>query len=389
MTSNDYRTIGVVTGSRADYGLLAKLIRLIHQDAHLTLKLFVTGSHLSRQHGYTIEEIEQDHIPIEQMIDLAIEGDQAKDIVRAIGMGCLAFADIFSQVSIDILLVLGDRYELLASVQAALIYQIPVAHIHGGELTQAVIDDAIRHSISKMSYWHFVCAEQYGKRLQCMGEAPDRIFNVGALSVDSVLETNFLDREQLSLLLRINWQPINFLITLHSETCHLEKLDAQIDSVLSALDYFPQVGLIFTQSNADSGYAKIQQKISVYVKARKNAWLFHSLGHLGYLSCVQQVDVIIGNSSSGVMEVPLLNKISVNIGDRQRGRFIPDSVIQTIFSRESIIAAINQGLTLSLSHQNLPVQLPFGKGKTAEKILKQLKEGILPKRLDKIFYEGA
>jgi len=382
------KRICVVTGTRAEYGLLSKLIKIIQDHNYLELQLVATGTHLIKEYGYTYQEIEQDGYEVTAKVDLQLKGNTPQSISKAIGTGIIGFTDVFEQLQPDLIIILGDRFEMLAPSQVALMCCIPLAHIHGGERTEGVLDESIRHAISKMAFWHFTTTEEYRNRVIQMGEAPERVFNVGALSVGNVMEVPRFSREELSNQLNYQWRDTNFLVTLHPETLDRHAVDASIEALLNALNRFPQAGVIITGSNADAYGQHISDALKHYVSSNKERMIYSdSLGLQRYLSVVDQVDVVIGNSSSGLIEVPVCRKPTVNMGNRQQGRICPDSVIQC----NNNASAIEQAIQTALSEKHKKIianmTLPYGEGDTAQSIVSIIENKAIEKPLIKPFFD--
>lgn len=334
------RKICVVTGTRAEYGLLRWVIDGIGKSPVLELQLIATGMHLSPEFGLTVKEIEADGHRIDRKVEMLLSSDTPVGITKSMGLGMIGFADAFAELQPDLLLVLGDRFEIFAAVSAALIARIPSAHIHGGELTEGAFDDAIRHSITKMAQLHFVAAEEYRQRVIQMGEHPDRVFLVGGLSLDAIKRLKLLNREELEESLDFKLGPRNLLITFHPVTLEHNTSAHQMGELLAALDELEDTHLIFTMPNADTDGRVLIQMIQEFCSTRPYAKAFTSLGQLRYLSCVDNVDGVIGNSSSGLSEAPELCRPTVNIGVRQRGRICPSTVINSKPEKDSISSAI-------------------------------------------------
>ncbi|KWX73799.1 UDP-N-acetylglucosamine 2-epimerase [Paenibacillus riograndensis] len=384
------RTICVVTGSRSEYGLLLPLMKRILEDNDLCLQIIATGMHLSNEFGLTYREIENDGFFINEKIETLLAADTPTGIIKSMGLGLIGFADAFNRLKPDILVVLGDRYEIMVAVQAAMIYSIPIAHIHGGEITEGAIDDSIRHAISKMSHLHFVSTSAYRDRVIQLGEQPERVFNVGAIGVDNIIELELLDRQKFEESIQFTLGEQNFLITYHPVTLSDSNSDMLITELLAALDCFPEARIVFTKPNSDADGRIISQKIDEYVQRNtERAISFTSLGQLRYLSALQHMDVIIGNSSSGIIEVPLFNKPTVNIGSRQTGRIKGPSVIDCGESRKDIAEAIVQAISGSFREGNTKANLSlYGNGNTSARIKDVLKcvnvKGIVRKKFHDI-----
>lgn len=371
------RKICVVTGTRAEYGLLKPLLSKIKADDELQLQLVVTGMHLSPEFGLTYREIEEDGFIIDEKVEMLLSSDTSMGVAKAMGLATISFADSFNRLKPDVVVILGDRFEMLAVAQTALVMQIPIAHIAGGECTFGAYDDAIRHSITKMAKWHFVTNEEYRRRVIQMGEPPHSVYNVGAPGIENIMQIDLLSKKQLYQKLKLDNNAPILLITLHPETNNDVNI---IDNLLTALKGYSMFHLIFTKSNADNGGHLINYKIEDFVKKNNNARLFDSLGQLLYLSTVKQAAVVIGNSSSGLVEVPYLKTPTLNIGNRQKGRLRSASIIDCEFSVE----AINNGIDKCLNFSGVYAK-DYGDGNTSEKILTVLKTINLSKE-NKEFY---
>jgi len=363
------RKICVITGTRAEYGLLRWLMHAIRDDSRLSLQIIVTGSHLSPEFGLTYKEIEEDGFVIDSKVRILTSADSALDVAKSMGRALTGFADAMELLEPDMIVVLGDRYEVFSAVATALVMRIPVAHLHGGELTTGAIDDAFRHAITKMSHLHFVAAQEYYNRVIQMGESPERVFLVGGLGVDAIRRVRLMGREELEASLNFKFGDRNLLVTFHPPTLDVMPAIDQIRELLAALDMFPDIHIIFTSPNADTDGRKIKQMIEGYTKHRRNACLVDSLGQQRYFSCISYVDGVVGNSSSGLTEVPSFKKGTVNIGDRQMGRLCPASVINCEPELSSISSAI-QKLYSSEFQASLGIVVnPYGDGGASEKIV--------------------
>ena len=382
------RKICVVTGSRAEYGLLYWLLKDLQADSELDLQLVVTGMHLSSRFGSTYKLIEEDGFSINHKVDLDIDGDSPQNIAESVGRGTIGFAYAFGRLQPDIVVVLGDRYEILSAVQAAMIMNIAIAHLHGGELTEGAIDDSIRHAITKMSHLHFVAAEPYRQRVIQLGERPDRVFNVGSPGLDNIKKIKLLKREEFEKAIDFKLGPINFLVTYHPVTLCQEGPGKSILALLKAIDEFPSSRVIFTMPNSDTENKIIVEMIDGYVKNNPGrAKSFLSLGQLRYLSAITNVSVVLGNSSSGLTEVPVFNKPTVNIGDRQKGRLRASSVIDCEENVTSISSAIDKALSEDFQKTLGQVHHPYKSGDASKTISKTLKSFNLDGILAKGFYD--
>ena len=381
------RKICVITGSRAEYGLLRWVMQGIKDKPSLTLQIIATGMHLSPQFGNTYQEIEGDGFVIDRRVEMLTGSDTPVGIAKSMGNGLIGFADALNELKPDLLVVLGDRFEIFSAVSAALIARIPVAHIHGGELTEGNFDDALRHSITKMSHLHFVAAEEYQNRVVQLGESPDRVFNVGGLGADNISRTKLIKKEELELDLQFKFQDRNLLVTFHPVTLEPDSGVEQLRELLDALESFPDIGLIFTKPNADTGGQMMSGLIEEFVISRANAVSFASLGAVRYLSTVACVDGVIGNSSSGLLEAPSFMVGTVNIGGRQQGRIQAKSVISCEPTRIKIKSAITKLLSDDFQSNIKNTISPFRKDKACEKIVDVIDSMSKENLLIKVFYD--
>ena len=364
------RRICVVTGSRAEYGLLYWLMRDIQTDEHFQLQIAVTGMHLAPEFGLTYRVIAEDGFTIDEKVEMLVSSDSWVGIAKSIGLGIIGFADAFYRLQPDILVVLGDRYEIFAAAQAAMAARIPIAHIAGGDITEGAVDEAIRHSISKMSHLHFVTNEVSAKRVRQLGENPNYIFNVGSPGLDSIKQMRLLDRKELESELDFQFKARNLLVTFHPVTLDEISSVVQMRELLTALDSLEEeTGILFTGANADAEGRQLNQMIMEFVGSHPNSKYFQSLGQLRYLSAISHVDAVLGNSSSGLYEVPSFKKPTVNIGNRQKGRLQAASVINCIAEADQIRKAINKAYQMDCSQ----VVNPYGDGNSSQKILQILK----------------
>ena len=368
------RKICVVTGSRAEYGLLYWLMKEIAADSDLQLQVVVTGMHLSPEFGLTYQQIESDGFAIEAKVEVLLSSDSPVGVAKSMGLGVIGFADALYRLKPDILVVLGDRFEILAAVQAAMVARIPVAHISGGESTEGAYDEGIRHAITKMAQWHFVTAEPYRKRVIQLGEAPDRVFDFGAPGLDHLQRMNWLDRDALEESLGMRLTPPLFLVTYHPATLGKQDPLLALNALLSALDEFSDATVVFTYPNADTGGRALIKQIDVWVAAnQQRAKAFASLGQQCYLSLMREADAVIGNSSSALTEASALKKATVNIGDRQNGRIKATSVIDAAEDTVDLAAAIHQALSKEFRASLLATQSLYGVGDTSVRIKDTLK----------------
>lgn len=382
------RKIMVVTGSRAEYGLFTPLLRELAADPEFQLQLVVTGMHLSPEFGLTYREIVRDGFPIADMVEMLVSSDSPAGIAKSVGLGVIGFADSIRRLKPDMLVVLGDRFETFAAAQAALFANVPIVHIHGGERTEGAFDEAIRHSITKMAHLHFVSTEEYRKRVIQLGEHPDRVFCVGALGIDVIRSIPLMSREELEASLSFRLGTLNFLITYHPETLSIEDAEENVHRLLQALDRFPEAHLVFTKPNADTHGRAIARMIDEYVaKNGDRAAVFTSLGQVRYLSLLNLVDVVIGNSSSGIIEAPYFRKPTVNIGDRQKGRVMGPTVISCGNETAQIVRAIELALSENFQDRIRNAPMLYGDGNAAARIVKVLRETDLKGMLKKTFYD--
>jgi UDP-N-acetylglucosamine 2-epimerase (non-hydrolysing)/GDP/UDP-N,N'-diacetylbacillosamine 2-epimerase (hydrolysing) len=374
------RKICIVTGSRAEYGLLYWLMKEIAADPTLELRIIATGMHLSPEFGLTYRQIETDGFAIDAKVEMLLSSDTPTGIAKSIGLGVIGFADAFERLRPDIVVVLGDRFEILAAAQAALVARIPIAHIHGGETSEGAMDESIRHAISKMAQWHFVAAEPYRKRLVQMGEAPERVHNFGAPGLDHLDRLQWLSRAELADQFGIALGEPLFLVTYHPVTLDTAPPGAAMQELIAALAAFPQATVIWTYPNADTGGRILIELIDDFVASGPNSKAFVSLGQQRYLSLMREADVVIGNSSSGLIETPALKRATVNIGDRQKGRLKAASVIDAAEQRDDIARAIRLALSEPFRHHLTTVESLYGQGRVGEQIKTILRSASLEVR---------
>lgn len=381
------RNICVITGTRAEFGLLRPLISLIAKDEELQLQLIATGMHLSPEFGYTLDEIIAAGFVVDKKVECLLSSDTAVGVSKTIALAISGFADAFEALQPDLVVVLGDRTEILGAVIAAGIANIPIAHLHGGETTEGAYDEAIRHSITKFSHLHFTSTEAYRKRVIQLGEQPEMVFNVGAIGLDAVKKLKLLNKEEFENSIGFKLKKRNVLITYHPVTLEKEAPIQTFENILQALDELSETGLIFTHANSDKNGRVINKMITEYVEIhRDKAVAFKSLGQLRYLSALQFVDFVIGNSSSGILEVPAFCIPTINIGDRQKGRICNESVINSNNSLEDIEKSITFALDKQFRETIQQQEMLYGNGTAAEKILKVIKEHTIIS-LKKSFYD--
>jgi len=378
----------VVTGSRAEYGLLYWLLKEIQATPEFDLQIAATGMHLSPEFGSTYQKIENDGFIINEKVEMLLSSDTPSAISKSTGLGMIGFADAFNDLKPDLLIVLGDRYEIFAATTVAMFAKIPIAHIHGGETTQGAFDEAIRHSITKMAWWHFVATEEYKNRVIQLGESPSRVYNVGGLGVDSIQKSNLLSKKELTNKMGIKFSKKNLLITYHSVTLEDGTSQKYFESLLNTLKELKDAYLIFTLPNSDTDGRVIKRMIKDFiVNNGERSISFTSMGSLNYLSTLQFVDGVVGNSSSGLAEAPTFKIGTINIGDRQDGRMKAESVIDCNPDQRSITTAIKKLYSSRFQNKLKTVSNPYGKGKATEKIMKILKKTKIPDELKKEFYD--
>ncbi|MEK6640631.1 MAG: UDP-N-acetylglucosamine 2-epimerase [Nitrospirota bacterium] len=368
------RKICIVTGSRAEYGLLYWLMKEVRVDVDLQLQVIVTGAHLSPEFGLTFQQIEADGFTIDAKVEMLLSSDSGVGIAKSMGIGVIGFADALDRLKPDIMVVLGDRFEMLAAAQVALVLRIPIAHIHGGETTEGAFDEGIRHAISKMAQWHFVAAEPYRKRVIQLGETPDRVFNFGAPGLDHFQCLEWMDRPSLEKSLALKLAPPVFLVTYHPATLGQQKPIEAMNELLAALDEFPRATVVFTYPNADTGGRALIERLNQWIATNKHrAAASSSLGQQRYLSLMRESDVIIGNSSSALTEAPVLKKAAVNIGDRQEGRLKATSVLDAEERTDSIIDGIKRALSEDFRASLPATQSLYGSGDVSRRVKNTLK----------------
>lgn len=381
------RKICIVTGSRAEYGLLYWLIKEVKADKDLELQLIVTGMHLSSEFGLTYKEIKKE-FKIDKKIDISLSSDTSLGIIRSMGVAQTSFSKAYNELKPDIIVVLGDRYEIFSAVSSAMISKIPIAHLHGGEATEGLIDEAIRHCITKMSHLHFTAAEKYSKRVMQLGEKPNKVFNVGGAGIENIKRLKLLSKVELEKLINFKLNIKNILVTFHPVTLENKTSKKQFQELLDSIDELENTNIIFTKANSDADGKIINQMIDQYVKKNLDRSMgAASLGQLNYLSVLKYVDFMIGNSSSGLLEAPSFKIGTINIGDRQNGRIKAESVVDCLPNKKSIKKAIE--MIYSNKFQNLlkNVKNPYDNGCASKKIVKVLKTVKLDNILKKTFFD--
>jgi GDP/UDP-N,N'-diacetylbacillosamine 2-epimerase (hydrolysing) len=381
------RKICIVTGTRAEYGLLFWLMKEIKKTDELILQIIVTGMHLSKEFGLTFQEIEKDFV-IDKKIEILLSSDSSIAISKSMGLAQISFAEAYKELSPNLVILLGDRFEIFSAATAATVSRIPLAHIHGGETTEGAFDESFRHSITKMSHIHFTANNNYRNRVIQLGEDPKRVFNVGSLGVDSIRKIKLQSRKELEKSMNISLLKYNLLVTYHPVTLENNTSKIQIKNLLNALDKLKDTHLIFTKSNADNGGRAINQIIDEYVKKNPiKSSSFDSLGQLRYLSAMKYVDGVVGNSSSGLIEAPSFKIGTINIGDRQKGRIKANSVIDCKPSTESIQIALKKLFSKSFLDNLQNTNNPYYGTKVVEQIIKIIKSKSLDGILKKTFFD--
>jgi GDP/UDP-N,N'-diacetylbacillosamine 2-epimerase (hydrolysing) len=381
------RKICVVTGTRAEYGLLYLLMKGIEADNDLELQLIVTGMHLSPEFGLTYKIIEED-FKIDKKIEMLLSSDTYVGVSKSMGLAQISFAEAYEDLKPDILVVLGDRYEIFSAVSAAMIANIPIAHLDGGEATEGAFDECIRHAITKMSHLHFPCADDYRKRVIQLGEDPQRVFNFGATGIDNIMKLPLMNKEEFEQSINFKLKEKNLIITFHPVTLENSTSQDQFENLLKELDQLENTALIFTKANSDTDGRIINNMVDGYViKHPEKAVGFTSLGQTRYLSALQYVDAVVGNSSSGIIEAPSFKIGTINIGDRQKGRVRTESIIDCGNSTGSIKNAFSMLYSKEFRSVLNRVQSPYGNGDTSGKILHVLKTHKLSNILKKKFYD--
>jgi GDP/UDP-N,N'-diacetylbacillosamine 2-epimerase (hydrolysing) len=381
------RKICVVTGTRADYGLLYWLMKEINLDSELKLQIIATGMHLSPEFGLTYKEIEKD-FKIDKKIEMLLSSDTAIGISKSMGLGQISFAEAYEDLKPDIIVLLGDRYEIFSAASAALIANIPVAHLHGGETTEGAFDEAIRHCITKMSHLHFTAAEEYKNRVIQLGEYPSRVFNVGGMGIENIKRLKLLSRDEFEESINFKLNKKNILVTFHPVTLENSSAKEQFQELLDAIDELEDTNIIFTKANSDTNGRIINQMCDEYVLKNSNKSIcFTSLGQLRYLSALQYVDVVVGNSSSGLIEAPSFKIGTINIGDRQKGRLKAKNVIDSEVNKTSILKSFSKLYSKDFQDLLKESENPYGKGCASRRIIEIIKNQDLENLLKKSFYD--
>jgi UDP-N-acetylglucosamine 2-epimerase (non-hydrolysing)/GDP/UDP-N,N'-diacetylbacillosamine 2-epimerase (hydrolysing) len=386
MQSLSVRKICVITGSRAEYGLMSRMMRLIYDDDNLQLQIIATNMHLSPEFGLTYKEIEHDGFVIDKKVYMLLSSDSANATAKSVGLGTIGFADAYEELKPDMIVVLGDRFEILSAVTTALFFKIPVVHIHGGEITEGAYDDAIRHAITKMSTLHFTSTEAYRQRVVQMGEHPDTVFNVGALGCDNIKSMDLMSKAELEQSLQFQLDRNTFLVTFHPVTREYNTSEKQFSALLEALDEIGHLRIMFTMPNSDTDGRIVMDMINEFVSnhASRSIW-FTSLGFKRYISILQYIGGVVGNSSSGIIEAPSFHIPTINIGDRQKGRIAAESVIHCLPEKNKIKESIGFITKPDFFERLKYVSNPYDKSDTAQEIVKIIKEKTVIS-LSKSFY---
>lgn len=383
------KIISVLTATRAEYGLLKPIVVKLNEIGEFDVRIVVTGAHLSSEFGLTYKEIDKDGFHIDEKIEILLSSDTPASISKSMGLAMIGFADYFGKLKPDLLILLGDRYETLAVAMTAMNQRIPIAHLYGGETTEGAIDDSIRHVITKLSYLHFTSTDDYRKRVIQLGESPDRVFNVGAIGIENILNEKLFTKEELEATLQVDLNNTYAMVTFHPVTLEKNSAKRQIESLLEVCKSYEKMNFIFTKANADSEGRIINQFIDEYAKTNDNIMAFTSLGMIKYLSALKYSAMVIGNSSSGLLEAPSFGIPTVNIGDRQKGRIQASSVINCEPTIEDIKKAIDIALSKDFTKKAKETSNPYGNGKTSEKVVDVIMEFVLDKKiyLKKKFYD--
>lgn len=381
------RKVCVVTGTRAEYGLLYWLMKCIEADEMLELQLIVTGMHLSPEFGLTYKEIEKE-FKIDKKIEMLLSSDTSVGISKSMGLAQISFAEAYEDLKPDILVVLGDRYEIFSAVSTAMIARIPIAHLHGGETTEGAFDESIRHSITKMSHLHFTAAEEYRNRVIQLGEHPSTVYNVGGMGIENIKRLKLLSKDEFETSINFKLAAKNILVTFHSVTLEKSTARDQFQELLDSIDILGDTHIIFTKVNSDTDGRVINQMIDDFVSINSHKAIgFTSLGQLRYLSALQYVDAVVGNSSSGLAEAPSFSIGTINIGDRQKGRIKADSVIDCKPIKVDIDMAFDTLYSKKFHELLKTVSNPYGDGCASSDIIKIIKEKNLTDILKKKFYD--
>ncbi|SDC58399.1 UDP-N-acetylglucosamine 2-epimerase [Halanaerobium congolense] len=384
------KKVCVVTGTRAEYGLLRPLIKKIDENPKFELQLIATGMHLSPEFGLTYRNIESDGFKIDEKVEILLSSDTSIGISKSMGLGLISFSESYNKLNPDLIIILGDRYETFSATAAASVANIPVAHLHGGELTEGAFDDSFRHSMTKMSYLHFTSTEEYRKRVIQLGENPERVFNVGALGVENILNLDLLSKRELERELDISLREKYLLIVFHPVTLENKTAENNFKELLKAIEkYDEDISKVFIKGNSDTEGRIINQMIDNYINEKNNSYAFTSLSIENYLSLLKNCFAMVGNSSSGVLEAPSLNIPSINIGDRQKGRIKAESVFDCKNNENDILSTLKEINHLFLNDKFKNINNPYEKENTSDEIIKVIERFLIDNKigLKKKFYD--
>ena len=383
------KKVCILTANRAEYGLLKPIIKNFDNRKDVDLKIVVTGAHLSPEFGLTYKEIINDGIKIDKKIEILVSADTPSAISKSMGLAMIGFADYFDESLPDLLVVLGDRYETLAVATVAMNQRIPITHLYGGEATEGLIDESIRHSITKMSYLHFTSTEEYRKRVIQLGESPSRVFNVGSIGIENIKQNEYLSMQELSESIKLSLDRPYAVVTFHPVTLENQSSENQICELLKAISQHNEMNFIFTKANSDAHGRIINSMIDEFVKNKENCVAVTSLGLKRYLTAIKYCCMVIGNSSSGIIEVPSFKVPTINIGDRQKGRIQADSIINCAPDCESIMNAINKANNLEFQNKLQNIQNPYEKENTSKSIVSIIMDFLLNDKIEikKKFYD--
>lgn len=382
------KKICIVTGTRAEYGLLKPLMRELKQYSHYKLQIIATAAHLSPEFDNTYQLIENDGFLIDEKVEMLLSADTGTSVVKSMGVGMIGYADALQHLEPNAIVILGDRYEMLAVASTASVLKIPIIHLHGGEITEGAYDDAFRHAITKLSHLHFTSTEAHRKRVIQMGEQPENIYNVGAIGIDNIKQLTLLNKEQLEKELKLKFLKYNYQVTFHPETLSDVSAKEQFGILLNAIEIDKDSFFVFTKANADTDGRIINQMIDTFVKKHpQNAKAFSTLGSLRFLSVLKISNGIIGNSSSGIVEAPSLGIPTINIGNRQKGRIQAKSVINVDVNAGKISEALQQTKDENFIESPNDIENPYGDGNTTAKIMKVLNQVDFSLLKTKKFYD--
>lgn len=383
------KKVSVLTATRAEYGLLKPIIKKMNKTEEFDVRVVVTGAHLSPEFGLTYKEIEEDGIMIDEKIEILLSADTPSAISKSMGLAMISFADYFNRLMPDMLILLGDRYETLAVATVAMNHRIPIAHLYGGETTEGAVDESIRHAITKLSYLHFTSTEEYRKRVIQMGENPERVYYVGAIGIENILNEKLMSKSELEESIHVKLDEPYAMVTFHPVTLEDNKSKEHVKALLDVCGSYKNMKFIFTKANADSNGRIINKLIDDFVEKNNNTAAFMSLGIVKYLSALKYCAMIIGNSSSGLVEAPSFGIPTINIGDRQKGRMQADSVINCKPIKEDIEKAIDLAISDMFKKKAKNAINPYGDGNTSSKIVEVIKSYLYENKINlkKKFYD--